>query len=183
MCVCVCVCVCVCFTMFHNSSINVFSFPLKAWVSVATLISIASWFQMRGAVTEKARSSSFSLISPGNKVIVACRAVRSSARYQRRRLNQILDLEFNPLLNGQPMERSECCIVVHVVELRKQSWTMMFNVNNKPTVVSVFYNYLKFGLFWLTCELHTSSAFDTLYARFVFCAVVNNVLQLITYAI
>jgi len=45
---------------------------------------------------------------PGNKVIFACRAVQSSARYQRCRLNQILDLEFNPLLNWQPLERSEC---------------------------------------------------------------------------
>jgi len=59
---------------------------------------------------------------PSNKVIVAGRAVRSSARYRRRRLNQVLEvggcssidglmdkqakLEFNHLLNWQPMERS-----------------------------------------------------------------------------
>jgi len=62
--------------------------------------------------------------SPGNKVIVAGRAARSSARYRRCRFNQILEvggcsfidglmdkqaeLEFNPLLNWQPMERFEC---------------------------------------------------------------------------
>jgi len=62
--------------------------------------------------------------SPGNKVIVAGRAVRSSARYRRRRFNEVLevggrssidglmdkqaDLEFNPLLYWQQMERSEC---------------------------------------------------------------------------
>jgi len=60
---------------------------------------------------------------------------------------------------------------------------MMFNVNYKPTVVSVFYNCLKLGLFLLTCELNTSSAFDTISARFAFCAVVDNVLQLMMYAI
>jgi len=61
---------------------------------------------------------------PGNKVIVADRAVRSSARYRRRRFNQVLEvgwcssidglmdkqteLELNPLLNWQSMERPEC---------------------------------------------------------------------------
>jgi len=61
---------------------------------------------------------------PSNKVIVAGRAVRSSARYQRRRFNQVLEVgryssidglmdkqaerAFNPLLNWQPMDRSEC---------------------------------------------------------------------------
>jgi len=66
---------------------------------------------------------------PGNNVIVAGRAVQSSASYQRRRFNQVLEvggcssidgladkqaeLEFNPLLNWQPMERSECsCHVI-----------------------------------------------------------------------
>jgi len=61
---------------------------------------------------------------PGNKVIVAGRAVRCSVRYRRRRFNQVLEvgrcssidglmdqqaeLEFNPLLDWQPMERSQC---------------------------------------------------------------------------
>jgi hypothetical protein len=59
----------------------------------------------------------------GNEVIVAGRAVRSSARYRRRHLNEILEvggcssidglmdeqaeLEFNSLLYWQPMERFE----------------------------------------------------------------------------
>jgi len=61
---------------------------------------------------------------PGDKVIVAGRAVRSAVRYRRRRFNQVLEVggcssidglmgkqaepEFNPLLNWQPMEKSEC---------------------------------------------------------------------------
>jgi len=61
---------------------------------------------------------------PGNKVIVASRAVCSSARYRHRRFNQVLEvagcssidglmdkqakLEFNRLLYWQPLERSEC---------------------------------------------------------------------------
>jgi len=66
---------------------------------------------------------------PGNKVIVAIRAVQSSARYRCCRFNQVLEvrrwtsidglkdkqteLEFNPLLNLQSMERSECwCYVI-----------------------------------------------------------------------
>jgi len=61
---------------------------------------------------------------PVNKVIVASPVVQSSSRYRRCRFNQIVEvcgcssidglmdkqaeLEFNPLLSWQPMERSEC---------------------------------------------------------------------------
>jgi len=61
---------------------------------------------------------------PCNKVTVAGRAVRNSAWYRRHRFNKVLEVggcssidglmnkqaevEFNPLLNWQPIERSEC---------------------------------------------------------------------------
>jgi len=124
----------------------VFNFRLKAWVYVAALISIGSWFQMRGAATEKARSPRYSLVRRVTRSLLPAERFETQPGTQQSFqpapwgcssidgwMDKQAELEFNYLLNWQPMERSECWC--HVISWWKAAYKSSSCMHQRSAVV------------------------------------------------